>query len=375
MPCIKCKKEIQQDFVYCPWCGKKQTGTPRPKAAKKENGSGTVFRRGKKWACRVRQIKNGVVVLDRTKYGFETKAEAAEYVYTLKAQQDAPPVVLVRECWERHQKTRQWTDISAEKRSHYMTAYKWLAPIAEYDVAALRFAQMQEIIDNVGGGKYDADEGYYPKKDVKTVLLKILAQAVKEEYISPQKHDLMKLLELPPNKRLTQRDARTAEEMLAIWNEWDANRTPIAGYALIMAYTGMRTGELFAQDVAAVDVAGRVIVGGIKTEAGRGRQIPIADKIVPVVEAALRSAKYGLVAYDENRFYDEWSNLIDKTGIRKLDIYCQRHTCKTRLEELVPAVSKSVINSIMGHSNKNEVDNAYTHISLESKLEAINRLV
>ena len=140
-----------------------------------------------------------------------------------------------------------------------------------------------------------------------------------------------------------------------------------------MAYTGMRTGELFAQDVAKVDPAGQVIVGGIKTEAGKDREIPVADAVVPVLKAVLPKARYGLVAYDENTYYANWAQMIQRTGIRPLGSYCQRHTCYTRLQEIVPAVSAVVINSIIGHSNS-KLEKTYGHISLAVKLDAVNSM-
>ena len=87
-------------------------------------------------------------------------------------------------------------------------------------------------------------------------------------------------------------------------------------------------------------------------------------------------ARYGLVAYDENDYYANWKLMCQRTGIRSLGSYCQRHTCYTRLHELVPAVSDVVINSIMGHSNAKtaKLADSYGHISLSTKLDAVNRL-
>ncbi|MBQ9898658.1 MAG: hypothetical protein IJM44_04280 [Ruminococcus sp.] len=44
MLCMKCKKEIPDDFLYCNFCGKKQIIKPKPKYHKREHGTGTIHR-------------------------------------------------------------------------------------------------------------------------------------------------------------------------------------------------------------------------------------------------------------------------------------------------------------------------------------------
>lgn len=365
--CIKCRAAIEDDSIYCRFCGKKQVSTSGEKRRKPHgpNGSGTVYKRGNSWYAYVRVIRNGQVIARRAKGGFPTKAAALEYLPQLKNSPDAAKAYTIEQMFTRVQATQKWLKISPDKRSHYLTAYKKLAPIHQRDVASLKYFELQNLIDGIDGA-------FYPKRDAKTVLQKIYDLAAIQELIPMEKPAIIKMLELP-SKPLTTQDARTPDEMAAFWDDWRKAPTPIAGYALVMAYTGMRTGELFALDLQKIDLPRRVAVGGIKTAAGIDRQIPIADCIAPVFEYLLPLARYGLVAYDENEYYAQWAQLIQRTGVRPLGSYCQRHTCATRLQELVPAVSRPVINSILGHSN-GKIDDTYTHITLETKLAAVNRL-
>lgn len=54
MQCVKCKKEIPEESVFCLYCGKKQSAEPR-KAMKRANGMGSVYklsgRRERPWAA------------------------------------------------------------------------------------------------------------------------------------------------------------------------------------------------------------------------------------------------------------------------------------------------------------------------------------
>lgn len=369
MLCIKCKQEIPDISVYCMFCGKKQAATARAvKKSHNPNGTGTVYKRGSTWTAKLRVMRRGTTTI-RTKGGFATKAEAINYLPQLRqAENGGTKNYTVDHVFQLVQKSKKWLEISPDKRSHYMTAYKRIEPFYDRDVSSLRYSELQNLVDGIEGA-------FYPKRDVKTILQKIVDMAVLEEVCPASKSDVIRCIELP-SKPLTSKDARTPEEMQAIWKDWESTHDLITGYALIMAYTGMRTGELFAQDVAAIDPAGQVLVGGIKTAAGKNREIPIADCIVPIFKAVLPSARYGLVAYDENTYYANWAQMIQRTGIRPLGSYCQRHTCYTRLHELVPAVSDVVINSIIGHSNAkaSKLANSYGHISLAAKLDAVNRL-
>ena len=223
---------------------------------------------------------------------------------------------------------------------------------------------MQAIVEELPGA-------FYPKRDAKTVLQKLFDLAVVNEYIPPSKAQLVGYLELP-SKPLTSQDARTPEEMHLIWQDWQAGND-IAGYMLVMAYAGLRTGELTAIDAKAVDLSARCIIGGIKTDAGRNREIPIAKEVAPVLASLLPKAKVGLCAYGLDKLYAEYAEMVRRTGIRQLRPYCQRHTCYTRLLEVKPEIPRAVINSIIGHSN-GKLGDTYGHISLQTKLAAVDAM-
>ena len=89
MACVKCGKELHPDFLYCPWCGKKQVTEQKKSSRSRPNGTGSVYKRGKTWQASVVQ---GYVVgndgkmktVRTTKGGFRTKKEAMEYLPTLR---------------------------------------------------------------------------------------------------------------------------------------------------------------------------------------------------------------------------------------------------------------------------------------------------
>lgn len=368
MLCIRtaCGREIPDDATWCPYCGKKQSSGPRQagKKGRAPNGSGTVIKRGNTYTIIYRHVVHGRLI-SRTKGGFATQREARAYLPTLAAPSSAASqVYTLSKLWEMLHDTRKWQEISPQKRGHYATAYKRLSELHDRDIADIRFFELQAAVEDMPGA-------FYPKRDAKTVLQKLYDLAVIHEIVSPAKAQLVGYLELP-SKPLTAQDARTPEEMRRIWRDWEAGHA-IAGYALIMAYAGLRTGELTSIDAGAVDLARRSITGGIKTAAGRNREIPVAQAIVPVLQALLPAARYGLCQYSLDAFYSEFAQMVQRTGIRPLRPYCQRHTCYTRLLEVRPEIPKAVINAIIGHSNGKLVD-TYGHIGLQVKLDAIDAM-
>ena len=76
------------------------------------------------------------------------------------------------------------------------------------------------------------------------------------------------------------------------------------------------------------------MIGGINTEAGINRVIPLADCIIPVIKKQISlSKKGGIIDMRIEDFYEMWAEFIQRTGIRPLDAYCCRHTTATALAE------------------------------------------
>lgn len=93
-----CGREIQEDALYCPYCGKKQQRTAAPKPRKRANGKGCIYRSGKTWTIQVRVVRAGTVVYARKKCGFPTRAAAEEYLDTYTRTGVAPRSMRLIDC-------------------------------------------------------------------------------------------------------------------------------------------------------------------------------------------------------------------------------------------------------------------------------------
>lgn len=363
MLCKKCGKSIPDDALYCQYCGKKQQTAPR-KPKQRGNGSGTVFQMpNKKWRAEVRIYAHGANIR-RTKAGFTRKRDALDYLPILRAgeMKKSGTSPILRDLFALWQQTKKYEGMSADKKSHYQTAWNRLQMIQHRDISTLSYVELQTLIDEAPGG-------HYPKRDMKTLLSHLYKIAQREELL-PQGKNLAQFVELPAPAK-SRRDAFTSEEIALLWRDYETGHR-FAGYALVMIYTSMRTGELFAQRAENVFPDKKYMIGGIKTEAGIDRVIPLAECILPVIrEQLLHAHKGGLIDMRIEEFYAQWAQLIERTSIRPLDAYCCRHTTATALAE--KGVAPAVIKEIMGHTSYSTTLR-YTHISVDEKVRAVNQM-
>lgn len=66
---------------------------------------------------------------------------------------------------------------------------------------------------------------------------------------------------------------------------WDNIDFPFASMILIGIYTGWRPQELAILKTNDIDIENRTMLGGLKTDAGKNRIVPIHPKIIPLVES------------------------------------------------------------------------------------------
>ena len=92
---------------------------------------------------------------------------------------------------------------------------------------------------------------------------------------------------------------------------WDNKTNETAEMLLIMCYSGWRISEYIGLEVI---LQKKYFLGGIKTEAGKGRIVPIHSGILPLVER--RISKYGkLLPCNDKDFRKQMDELLNQLGI------------------------------------------------------------
>ena len=152
MLCIKCKKEIPDDSLFCNWCGKKQTVEKR-KSRRRANSQGSVYKvsgnRRKPYAailpCKYDKEGNS----KRTVLGyFETKTEALNALNEAVAANMSDKIRMslgdVFESW----KKIHYRDLSKDAISNYNSAWKYIEVYGFKKIKDLRAPDIQKCLDD-----------------------------------------------------------------------------------------------------------------------------------------------------------------------------------------------------------------------------------
>ncbi len=372
MICRKCKASVP-DGQFCIQCGAAQE--IQRKRRHRGNGQGTVYQLPNgTWRAEINIYANGLRIR-RTKAGFTRKKDALDHLLILRenVNRNEPENPFAKATvFDIHQewlKSQTYAQLSESKKTHYRTAWSRMKPTWHLNFASLRLSQMQSCLDALDeqlSGKGNDSGFYYPKRDIKAVFGHLYRFAIRNELVEKNRAELLEL----PECKASARDSFSREEVAALWADYRAGHN-FTRYPLIMIYTGMRIGEMATQDLSKIYLDKHYMVGGIKTEAGKNRTIPLAAIIEPLVVEAIPRARYGLLPMGRDDFYDEYAVLVERTKIRDLPPHCCRHTTATALAEA--GIAPAIIQEILGHA-KYDTTLGYTHISAKEKVAAINKM-
>lgn len=148
---------------------------------------------------------------------------------------------------------------------------------------------------------------------------------------------------------------------------------------MILLDTGMRISEMMLLTKFSVDLKEQLITGGIKTDAGKDRIMPIHPRILPYVKKWYDKSGERLICDEKGKLIsvrkyreDLYRPTLEKIGVRPLNPHSCRHTFGTRLSNA--GANTKAIQDLMGHADYSTTANIYTHVNLEELRKAINAL-
>lgn len=146
---------------------------------------------------------------------------------------------------------------------------------------------------------------------------------------------------------------------------------------LINIYSGWRPEEMLELEKKNIDLKNMTMKGGMKTEAGTDRTIPIHPKILPLVESYYNLSDGDMLFYDYSKTkplrmtYDKYRGRFKKILDRHdwNDLYspsCPRHTFSTKAKKA--HMSELARKKIMVHIITDVTDKHYTHLEMNKYL-------
>ena len=356
--CIKCKAELPESAVFCPFCGKKQI--QERKHRKRANGTGCISKlsgnRAKPWLAR----KNGVSIGT-----FATRSEAQKALERLTdVTVNEKFNMTFSEVYERWHAEHQ-REISKSMDQNYQLAFK--------QCPQLHAMQMRKILRSDYQACIIALEMQGKSKSTCNKLRVLLGQlgrwALEEGItLTNPAEDLNTVA-----KQKSTREIFTEADIKAI----KKSKLPAADIALILISCGCRPGELFS--VPLVNCREDHFIGGSKTEAGKNRIIPIgpdglasynkirakaiADKSQLLIEGYSGANKTA-----PNFTKRDWRALMTEIGREGMIPYSCRHTFITRA--IRSGVELPVLEAIVGHVDR-ETTRIYTHLHADDLVNAV----
>lgn len=357
MKCKKCSGNLPEGANFCPFCGKDQCEHKQNKKSR-GNGTGCVYKRGKSWYAVISTgfYENGQC-RRKSKGGFRTKKEAIDYIDQMRFH----PVKTVKISALYDAIKPHLEKLSANKQTHYKTAYSRLLQIQNVNIGDLSTVDLQRVVDENAAT-------YYPAKDMRDLLSLIYQQAMKDDYVTVNKARFVVLPDLDEKDTVP----FTADEIKSLWADYQSGHT-LTGFFLLMIYTGMMPGEARKVTVDMIQLEEKRIVGaGLKTAKRKETPIVLPDIIIPVVEDLMEGKSGRLWETDENSFYAYWKEMKQRTGCRQiteLRPYSCRHTTATTLADR--KVSASIIQEVMRHA-KLTTTRRYVHLDQNVQADAMN---
>lgn len=323
------------------------------------NGYGSVYRlngnRRNPWAARVTVAWNekGHPVYKFVGY-YPSKAEALQ---ALANYNNNPYLITDMTLKELHDLWYDSVNLSKSNTLGVNSAWKVCKPLESKKIKDLRLPHFQTMFDQSGKNAPSLTK-------VKTLLSMMYEYAVKNEYVSKDKHDIIKYIEIRAgNPNAIERKPFTKEEISNLWKSDDE----YASVILMLIYSGLRIGEMLNLKCEDVHLDERYLnVVESKTSAGI-REVPIAEKMVKFYAHWLNKGNEYLIGEEYYPFYRyHWQPL---TNHRPHDT---RHTFVSLMVEA--GEDERIIKKIVGHKGYGVTDTVYTHLDLPRKIEAVNKI-
>lgn len=259
-------------------------------------------------------------------------------------------------------KEQHFKKLEPKTVKQYRSACKWFEPINSIPIVELNTLHLQELFDKIPLAPAS-------KRLVKAVLKQIYKYALKMEIVAK---DYSEFIEMDKKKAVIKRKIFTTEEILKLWEYKELENVDTI---LIMIYTGLRIGELLTIKNQDIDLENRTIRGGIKTEAGKNRLIPINIEILPLIKNRLRADREYLITGSRGKrmcyqhYHIKFNEVMEKLMMAHTIHDC-RHTFASLLSNA--DANQSSIAKIIGHSSYTTTEKIYTHKDIDELKKAVD---
>lgn len=342
---------------------------------KRPNGHGTVYKlsgnRRRPWIARVTASwnKDSRQIYETVGY-YKTEADALEALDKHRLGFVVPKSdVTFADIYE------EWSEgkyqyIGRDTANNYKAAWKYLKQHGSVKISDLRTAHLQSVIDSC----HREGLSRSTMEKIRIVAVSLFSYAMENDIVEKNYAEFLRLpkVEKTEQKRFTDLEIKKLTAAAAV-NEWVAS-------VLIMIYTGLRISEMLGLTRFNIDIDRQIITGGIKTDAGKNRVVPIHPEIAKHIEHWCNKGGQTLICegekgkplsakrYREKYYYPA----LEAAKVRPLTPHACRHTFGSLAAEA--GVDTIHIQKLIGHANYAFTADTYTHLELEALRAAMAKI-
>lgn len=403
--CPECGLQASDKAFSCPHCGYPFQPTAKPKTPRKSNRK----RRLPNGFGQISEIKNrnlrkpfrAMVTVGKTQTGrpicellkpvayFSTYNEAYEaLVEHQKNPYEVSKDLTVREVYEKWFEEYSKT---VKKTANMTNAWRYCSAIYNLKISEVRTWHIKQCINDgvavVAGVEKKATPNIQNR--IKSLLNNIMDYAMEYELIEQNYSRNLKksrVIDVAATQVQKKHIIFTDEEMQTLWNH--VYDTPYDDYIIIQCYSGWRPQELGLLKITDVDLEKWTITGGMKTESGTNRIVPIHTKIRDLVKrqydkAVASESEYLFYCFDSRSKNDlflnygayrrRFINVINDLGLnpdhrahdprKQFATMCKRYN-----------VDEYAIKYMIGHAINDITEKVYTTRSEEWLAEEIEKI-
>ena len=282
--CTKCKTETVPGAVFCHQCGKKLTTTKKSRTKSRGNGTGCAYYDPvhRYWVAQVvvdRRVPEDktkqMIPVKKTKSGFRRREDALAYCAKLKDTKPAVPTVTLKEVfddWDKWYEPR----VDSSTMAGYRAAFRYYGSLYTKRITEITAGDLQKCMD-------DCPKGKRTHQNMKVVAGLVWKYARDQHIVSQIESENLYTGKGKSKKREALTDIEQEKIRKAIGSE------RYAEYIYCLIYLGYRPGEMLElRKDQVIEHKGRLfLIEGKKTEAGRGRAVPVHQKINDIIRDRL----------------------------------------------------------------------------------------
>lgn len=393
--CPECNRKISSSAFSCPGCGYPINYQPEQKKKKsnkktrRANGVGTVYplsgKRRNPWVAAITvgweiNEKTGRAKQIQRPIGYfptESKANLALDRYNENPYDLDKETTTIDQLYERWSKVyfEELTDESSIRT--VQAAWQYVPPTFRVQNATRMTAQGikdfinfdAQRIDSKGKTIKPSDNSKSRMKSMFNLMYDYAVLANLVQY-NPARQFVLKGIQNKIERKRKDKSPISIEHESALWNDLDFGYIRMV---IINIYTGWRPEELLELCKDDINLTEMTMTGGMKTDAGYNRTIPIHPKISDLVRYYYDKSMGALLFYDYDGVrpttltYDKYRGRFKKILARHgwEDLYspsCPRHTFSTRAKKA--HMDELARKKIMGHEIVDVTDKHYTHLDI-----------